>query len=212
MLALPSAWADVSGPAAAYLARHGEPATIVAHLGALGDDIRRGLREGLVRRAAFPERAIADALAADDVRARIEAAWLAGAAGAATLAPAVVAAVDRAAAGWRAARTVELARGAAGRLAVTRAAEAWQAALWAAQRVGADVRAQAIAAAGDAAAPADVRAAAAAGSRPTRRRRCAGWSSTRIARCGPARGPPPAATRTRRAPRRRTSTCRRPGR
>ncbi|MBK9030615.1 MAG: HEAT repeat domain-containing protein [Myxococcales bacterium] len=162
MLALPSRWPEVSRPAAAYLGGHGDPATIVARLGGLADDVRQGLREGLVRRQAFPLEAIAGALADADAATRTEAAWLAGAAGASALAPPVIAAVDRAAAGWRAARTLELARGAAGAAAVAREVEAWRAALWAAHRTGAAIEDRALAAASDRAAPAPVRAEAAA--------------------------------------------------
>ena len=95
LLALPSAWPDVAGPAADYLAQHGDPQTIVAGLGELDDAVRRSLREGLVRRRAFPVGAISAALDEVDARARIEGGWLAGASADPSLAAAVTRAIGQ---------------------------------------------------------------------------------------------------------------------
>ena len=97
--ALGSPYEAISAPAARYLATAGEPATLVGRLGGIASaDIRRMLREGLVRRGALPVPELDAALRGEDVRPRTEeAAWIAGAAGDAArpLAPAIASAIGR---------------------------------------------------------------------------------------------------------------------
>src|SRR5204863_9977026 len=137
--------------AARYLAHGGDARTLIARFGEVRDaGVRRALREGLVRRAAFPRAAIEQALGGD-AEVRVEAAWLAGASGDASLAPAVARAVERAASGVASARREV--RGAAREATET---AAWHAALWAARRTGAAIAPAATAALADATAPANV--------------------------------------------------------
>lgn len=152
---------DVSAPAAAFLANHGDPATLIERIGGVRSaELRRELREGLVRRAALPLPQLAAVLAGDDPGARTEAAWIAGAAGEAArpLADAVASSVAR---------------------HDDKHPAATYAALWAARRIGAAgsvaVEATASRLVGDERAPASVRresaaviaAAGAAGSQPS---------------------------------------------
>ncbi|HEX3761482.1 MAG TPA: HEAT repeat domain-containing protein, partial [Kofleriaceae bacterium] len=124
----------ISRPAAAYLATAGDPATLVARLGGVqSPDVRRTLREGVIRRAALPRPELQAALEAEDPVPRAEAAWIAGAAGDAArpLAGAVEAAVARGAA-----RRMPAAGPALGPAQLAEH-EALRAGLWAARRVGA---------------------------------------------------------------------------
>jgi ParB family chromosome partitioning protein len=132
--ALASPYDDISRPAATYLATAGDPATLVARLGKVkSPDLRRMLREGLIRRGALPEPELAAALAGD-AAARAEAAWIVGYAGpaAARLADAVVQAVARSAAEVADARSGPPTPS----TSVEASIEAYWASLWAARRVG----------------------------------------------------------------------------
>ena len=123
----------ISRPAATYLATAGDPVTLVARLGSVQSaEVRRMLREGLIRRGALPVAELAAALGADDAVPRAEAAWIAGNAGAAAsaLAPGVAASVTRSAAQLGARRT------ALGPAQLAEIEAEW-AALWAARRIGA---------------------------------------------------------------------------
>ncbi|TMQ20672.1 MAG: hypothetical protein E6J91_03370 [Deltaproteobacteria bacterium] len=149
---------DISRPAATYLATAGDPATLVARLGAVHNpEVRRMLREGLIRRAALPRAELETALQSSDPVPRTEAAWIAGSAGDAArpLATAIEAAVGRSAAQRTAIR------GAVPGPAQVAEAEALSAGLWAARRVGAAgavvVEATAHAVLGDARAPVPLR-------------------------------------------------------
>jgi ParB family chromosome partitioning protein len=153
----------ISRPAAAYLATAGDPATLVARLGTVRSaEVRRTLREGLIRRAALPRPELQAALEAEDPVPRAEAAWIAGAAGDAArpLAGAVEAAVARGAA-----QRVPAAGAAPGPVQLA-ALDALRAGLWAARRVGAAgavaVEATAHAVLGDDRAPTALRREAAA--------------------------------------------------
>jgi ParB family chromosome partitioning protein len=182
LLALRSPFADISAKAASFLADEGDPATLVGRLAEIeSDDIRRRLRQGLIRRGASPVNELVAVLggaaaggrksggndAERNDRALADAAWIAGAAGnvdanaRAALRAAVTPAVERAAAAWRglraslgalAERTSETD---AARLA--RAEEAWCACLWAALRLDADAGRAAREALASAPVPAPVR-------------------------------------------------------
>lgn len=163
LLALRSPYADISAKAASFLADEGDPATLVGRLAEIeSDDIRRRLRQGLIRRGACPVNELVAVLAGkaassrgnasaqDSDRALADAAWIAGAAATGNLAAdardtlraAVAAAVARAAAAWRSLRaslgalTERTSDTDTARLA--RAEEAWRAGLWAALRLDAD--------------------------------------------------------------------------
>jgi HEAT repeat protein len=148
---------EISRPAATYLSTAGDPATLVARLGTVKSaEVRRMLREGLIRRGELPRAELDAALRGDDPAPRAEAAWITGAGGdrARPLADAVVIAVAKSEAGWR-----TNVRGGSERRALE--AEAWQAALWAARRVQAQgavaVEAAALGALRDDKAPTPVR-------------------------------------------------------
>src|SRR6185436_8088032 len=80
--ALASTHDHISKPAAAFLARSGDAAALVARLGAVKSaEVRRELREGLIRRGALPLPELAGALRSPEPAARTEAAWIAGNAG-----------------------------------------------------------------------------------------------------------------------------------
>lgn len=160
LLALRSRHGDISQPAAAFLARRGDAETLVRRLGEIDDaEVRRRLRQGLVRRAACPADALAALLAGKEPAARAEAAWIAGAAASQELAVAVRAALDASASDWRGAREQHVGVGADkhGRELQTSRAEAWRASLWAAKRLGIDAGAQAREALGSGHVPAPVR-------------------------------------------------------
>src|SRR5262249_41561386 len=99
--ALATRHSHISQPAASYLATAGPSAPLAARLGSAPDpDVRRMLREGLLRRAALPRPELEAALASPDAIPRAEAAYVAGAAGDAArpLVHAIEAAVARSAA------------------------------------------------------------------------------------------------------------------
>ena len=137
LLALRSRHAEISGPAASFLAKHGDPEVLVARMPSIHDDpTRQRLRRGLIRRGEFPA-SLAELLRGDAAPQRADAAWIAGAAGPAAkpkLGPAVADAVERSAAQWRAASD-DASKAAA--------ATAWEASLWAARRLDVEVGAQA---------------------------------------------------------------------
>jgi ParB family chromosome partitioning protein len=152
LLALSSRHRDISDPAASFLARKGDPKTLVRRLGEVKSaEARRRLRLGLVRRRLCPAEELDVLLRADAAGARAEAAWIAGAAKAEQLGGAVKVSIERSEAGYRREekrlggdRTFEL--------------EAWRAGFWAASAIGADIGLAARAAANDAETPAVVRA------------------------------------------------------
>lgn len=136
--ALDSQYNDVSAPAAAFLAKGGDAATLVSRIASIDDkEVRRRLRLGLARRGLAPSEALRTLLASDDAHARAEAAFLAGTAGNAALGPVVVEALERSE------RSKEN--------------RAWHATMWAAARLGADAKAAAFRAIASDDAPADVR-------------------------------------------------------
>ncbi|MFO7566540.1 MAG: HEAT repeat domain-containing protein [Enhygromyxa sp.] len=133
LLALRSRHAEINGPAASFLAKHGDPEVLVARMTEIDDDsARQRLRRGLIRRGECPS-SLAELLRGAAAAQRADAAWIAGACGAeakAKLGPAVADAVSRSAKQWR-----EL----AGQAGQADAARAWRASLWAAGRIGVDV-------------------------------------------------------------------------
>ncbi|MAC28743.1 MAG: hypothetical protein CMH59_20060, partial [Myxococcales bacterium] len=134
--ALASPYGDVSGQAARYLARHADPATLVARLGQIDSDAdRRRLREGLLRRGLVPAAALRPLLEEGAAGPREDAAWMAAEAGEASLGPAVVAAARRSA--------DELERTPSDGAARAAAERAARAALFAATQLDADARAEA---------------------------------------------------------------------
>ena len=156
--ALASPHDHISAPAARYLSAAGDAATLVERFGSVKSaDVRKMLREGLIRRGELPRPQLEAALRGADPRPRAEAAWLAGYGGtaAAPLADAVAAAVARGEAGWRTADGG--ARG--GKDLLADEALAWRASLWAAGRVGAaaTVDASAASAVGNDRAPVEAR-------------------------------------------------------
>jgi ParB family chromosome partitioning protein len=133
LLALRSRHAEISGPAASFLAKHGDAEVLVARMTEIADDsARQRLRRGLIRRGECPS-SLAELLRGDAAPQRADAAWIAGACGAAAkpkLGDALREAVTRSATQWRER---------AGQTIQADAARAWRASLWAAGRVGADV-------------------------------------------------------------------------
>jgi ParB family chromosome partitioning protein len=138
LLALRSRHTDVSAPAAGFLARHGDPVTLVARMGEIDDDeVRRRLRRGLVRRGECPDASVRSLLVAPAATARADAAWIAGASGHAALAPDVERAASLAGEAWLAAHDkAKLGEDAETTKRLTAAAEAWRAGLWAGRRLG----------------------------------------------------------------------------
>lgn len=133
LLALRSRHAEINGPAAGFLAKHGDAEVLVARMIEIADDdARQRLRRGLIRRGECPQ-SLAELLRGDATAQRADAAWIAGAAAAAAkdkLGAAVADAVSRSAKQWR-----DL----AGQAGQADAARAWRASLWAATRIGVDV-------------------------------------------------------------------------
>jgi ParB family chromosome partitioning protein len=133
LLALRSRHAEISGPAASFLAKHGDAEVLVARMTDIADDsVRQRLRRGLIRRGECPA-ALAELLRGDAAAQRADAAWIAGAAGASAkdkLGSVLRDAVTRSATQWRER---------AGHASQADAARAWRASLWAAGRVGVDV-------------------------------------------------------------------------
>jgi len=130
LLALNSEYAEISQPAARFLARQGDPATLTQRLGVVKDQqVRQRLRRGLTRRQAFSRDALGELLRSDAAATRAEAAWIAGNSGDRDLAGAVQAALERAANGWRQADERHSWEQAGAE------AQAWRAALWAARQL-----------------------------------------------------------------------------
>ncbi len=130
LLALNSDYPEISQPAARFLARQGDPATLTQRLGVVkNSQVRQRLRRGLIRRQSFASDALRALLQSDAATTRADAAWIAGSSGDAALAGAVEAALKRAADGWRQANAQHLQEQA------THEASAWQAALWAARQL-----------------------------------------------------------------------------
>ncbi len=149
LLALKSRHTDVSQPAARFLARRGEPATLVARIAEIQDPkVRRRLRQGLVRRGACPVPQLEQLLKGEESASRAEAAWIAGAGQKVELRSAIVVAAQKAEARWKEAPTNE---------SLQLHEEAWLASLWAANQLSAQALAQAKDAAQNAQAPASVR-------------------------------------------------------
>jgi ParB family chromosome partitioning protein len=141
LLALRSTYAEISGPAAGFLAKHGDPEVLVARMGEIAaDDVRQQLRRGLVRRGQCPD-SLAGLLRGSDAAARADAAWIAGAAGEAVrarLGDALIEAVRSSAKQWREAAE-RASRGSSDARLRDDAARAWRASLWAARTIGVDV-------------------------------------------------------------------------
>jgi len=136
LYALGSPFDNVSAPAARYLASAGDAATLVERLGTVKSaELRKSLREGLIRRGELPVKQLEAALRGADPKPRAEAAWIAGYGGdaARSLASAAAAAAARGATGWK--EAADNARGNADKLADE--TQAWFAAMWAARRLGA---------------------------------------------------------------------------
>ncbi|HRD65987.1 MAG TPA: HEAT repeat domain-containing protein [Candidatus Competibacter sp.] len=130
LLALNSEYAEISQPAARFLARQGDPATLTQRLGVVKDQqVRERLRRGLIRRQTFASGALRDLLQSDAAATRAEAAWIAGNSGDRNLAAGVQAALERAANGWRQADERH------SREQAGAEAHAWQAGLWAARQL-----------------------------------------------------------------------------
>jgi len=152
LLALNSPFAEISQPAARFLARQGDPTTLTQRLGLVKDhQVQQRLRRGLIRRQTFAHDALRELLHSADAATRVEAAWIAGNSGDRSLADAVQAALEQAAQGWRRAteqHQEELAHA---------EAQAWRASLWAAQRLQLAIAPAARAALADPRHPAAVR-------------------------------------------------------
>ena len=130
LLALNSEYAEISQPAARFLARQGDPETLTQRLGVVKDEqVRQRLRRGLIRRQTFSRDALCALLQSEAAATRAEAAWIAGSSGDRTLAAAVQTALERAANGWRQADQQHQPK-----IAATEA-QAWQASLWAARQL-----------------------------------------------------------------------------
>ncbi|MFV8755545.1 HEAT repeat domain-containing protein [Nannocystaceae bacterium ST9] len=143
LLALRSVHGEISGPAAGFLAKHGDPEVLVARMGEIADDaVRQQLRRGLVRRRECPD-SLAGLLRGSEAAARADAAWIAGAAGEsvrARLGAALVEGVRSSAKQWReAAERAGRTTGSADLRLRDDAARAWRACLWAARTIGVDV-------------------------------------------------------------------------
>jgi ParB family chromosome partitioning protein len=130
LLALNSEYAEISQPAARFLARQGDPATLTQRLGVVKDpQVRQRLRRGLIRRQTFAGDALRDLLQSESPATRAEAGWIAGNSGNRELAKAVQAALEHAADGWRQAEERHRQEQADAE------AQAWRAALWAARQL-----------------------------------------------------------------------------
>jgi ParB family chromosome partitioning protein len=133
LLALRSTFTEISGPAASFLAKHGDSEVLVARMTEIADDsVRQRLRRGLIRRRECPS-SLAGLLRSNAAAQRADAAWIAGSAGSDAkdkLGAAISDAVSNSAKQWR-----EL----AGQPSQADAARAWRASLWAARRIGIDI-------------------------------------------------------------------------
>lgn len=159
LLALRSRHADVSAPAATFLARHGDALTLVARLGEIDDaDVRRRLRRGLVRRGECPDASVRALLTGQAAAARADAAWIAGASGHEALAPDVDRAATLSADAWLETHgKAALGEDAETTKRLSSFAAAWRASLWAGRRLGGSGLAAARKAIGDATVPPAVR-------------------------------------------------------
>ncbi len=136
-LAVASNYADMSGPAAAFLADEGDAALLLTKLGALSNSsLRQRIRFGLVRRAQVAAADLAKLLAMPSVSARADAAWLVGARVASlseedkqALAKPLVEAVRKAQAGYVDAKKKD------DKTALAAEQDAWVRAAWAARLV-----------------------------------------------------------------------------
>jgi ParB family chromosome partitioning protein len=133
LLGLRSTFAEISGPAASFLAKHGDSEVLVARMTEIADDsARQQLRRGLIRRRECPG-SLAQLLRGSAAAQRADAAWIAGSAGSdakAKLGDAVAEAVAASAKQWR-----DL----AGQPSQADATRAWRASLWASRRIGIDI-------------------------------------------------------------------------
>ena len=130
LLALNSEYAEISQPAARFLARQGDPVTLTQRLGVVKNpQVQQRLRRGLIRRQTFSSNALRDLLQSEAAATRAEAAWIAGNSGDRDLAGAMQAALERAANGWRQADERHLWEQAGAET------QAWQASLWAARQL-----------------------------------------------------------------------------
>ena len=130
MARLRSPHADVAEPAASFLARHGDPTSLLGRLPHIeSPQVRQRLRRGLIRRGALPAEAIAGLLRHDAVGSRTDGAWLAGAAEDPALADPLTEAARRSATAWASTRDPQRR---------SEEAEAWRASLWALARLEAD--------------------------------------------------------------------------
>ena len=137
LLALRSRHADISAPAASFLARHGDSVTLVARMGEIDNaDVRRRLRRGLVRRGECPDESVRALLTGESSTARADAAWIAGASGHEALAGDIATAAKRAADAWVKAHGQALGDDAQSRATLSDHASAWRASLWAGRRLG----------------------------------------------------------------------------
>lgn len=141
MLALRSRHAEISGPAASFLAKHGDAEVLVSRMTDIAEDsVRQRLRRGLIRRDECPA-SLTELLTGEAAAQRADAAWIAGAAGEqakAKVGDALKKAVAKSADQWRASAPAQSGQRDARR--------AWRASLWAARRLGVDVGDQARAA------------------------------------------------------------------
>ncbi len=152
LLALNSEYAEISQPAAHFLARQGDPDTLTQRLGVVKDQqVRQRLRRGLIRRQAFSRDALGELLRSEAATTRAEAAWIAGSSNDRDLAGAVQAALERAANGWRQADERHLWEQAGAE------AQAWRAGLWAARQLQLTIALAARAALADPRHPVEVR-------------------------------------------------------
>ncbi len=147
LLALRSVHAEISGPAAGFLAKHGDPEVLIARMGEIADNsVREQLRRGLIRRKECPD-SLAVLLRGSEAAARADAAWIAGAAGEsarARLGTALVEGVRSSAKQWHeAASLAGRPTGSADVRLRDDAARAWRASLWAARTTGVDVLSEA---------------------------------------------------------------------
>jgi ParB family chromosome partitioning protein len=134
LLALNSEYAEISQPAARFLARQGDPATLTQRLGVVKDQqVRQRLRRGLIRRQAFSRDALRALLQGDAAATRAEAAWIAGNSSDPELAAAMRIALEQAANGWQQADEQHQRERAGAE------AQAWRASLWAARQLQLEV-------------------------------------------------------------------------
>ncbi len=135
LLALRSTHAEISGPAASFLAKHGDPEVLVARMTEIAEvEVRKRLRRGLIRRGECPA-TLAGLLSGAAAAQRADAAAIAGAAGEsarAKLGAALREGVERSATQWR---ETPPEQGDARAEVVA----AWEGCLWAASQVGVDV-------------------------------------------------------------------------